>query len=293
MSAYCVPTDEEMELVRISAEALAPRAAEIATLMYDKFYERNSDLMNLWSADFLKKKPIAGCAASITLQAQVQSAVVFGFMKDMKHTERIKADLDRIAAKHCSRHIVPKMYPGLGVALVDAIREVTEGELSEDVLDAWAKGYAYLSGLLIEMETQMYEEERQKENGFVGFKAFQLAKRSEVQLSNGDDSDAESDDESEINVLMEFVPVDGGALPAYSGGQYVCLRLDEETLNGITHRNYTLWGESNQRSFRLSLNKMDGSIVTAFLIDHAHEGYELKLSAPFGSFLLMETLASN
>ncbi|KAA8492567.1 Flavohemoprotein [Porphyridium purpureum] len=287
-----MPSQAQMDLVKESAAALKPVAPQIAQLMYDKFWTMNPETKRLWSVDFTKM-PKGGCPGnSVTLQAQVQSGVVFGFMTNIEHIDRLMADLKRVAQKHCSRNIDYSKYPLLGEALLDAVVEVTGG-VDQSVLDAWRAGWTYLVDCLVHMETEIYKEMQEKENGFVGFKEFKVTSMEQIEICNVDDSD--SDDgvdelEKEIATIVSFQPLDGAALPAYDKNQYTCLKLVSDKLGGATHRNYYLYGASDEKTFRLSLSKMDRSLVTAHVLDEMRVGDTAYLSAPFGNYLLMETL---
>mmetsp|Transcript_12081 Transcript_12081/g.20641 ORF Transcript_12081/g.20641 Transcript_12081/m.20641 type:complete len:309 (-) Transcript_12081:81-1007(-) len=300
------PRKEIMEIVRHSAEHMSPRAAELATLMYDKYYAKHPDWMRLWSADFRKKKPSTESGGvPLTLMAKVQSSVVFGCMKNLACMDRMEADLKRVSMKHCSRHVDPCMYPDLGLSLIEAILEVYP-ETDSEIINAWVECYTYVSQVLIDMEKNLYTQELETENGFVGFKEFRIVSKTEIDMEKDEDDDDEDEDKDKnkdkakdkhelvgsigMNTIVEFAPVDGSALPKYIPEQYVCLRADTEKLGGVTHRNYTLYGPSNEKTFSLNLNRLDSSVVTECLLDELRVGDVVCLSAPFGEFLLMESL---
>jgi len=258
--------------------------------MYDIYYDKHPDWMRLWSADFRKKKPSTESGGKqITLMAKVQAQVMFHAMKSVAQVERISGDLNRVSQKHVSRNIQPEMYPDLGVALVQAIAEI-EPSTDPKVLDAWSQCYTYITTLFIDMEKTMYEEAKERKNGFIGFREFKIASKVQVKLEQSGSDTEDEEDLMPDNTVIEFIPIDGAGLPSYTPNQYVCVRVDTPKLGGITHRNYTLYGDSNEKSFKLSLNKMDCSIVTEALLDELKIGDVIQMSAPFGQFLLMETL---
>ncbi|KAA8492515.1 Flavohemoprotein [Porphyridium purpureum] len=290
------PSQAQMDLVKESATALKSQAPLIAQIMYDKFWAANPDMKQLWSVDFTRRKqvPEGGCPGnSVSLQAQVQSSVVFSFMTNIEHIDRLMGDLRRVAQKHCSRNIDYNKYPLLGEALLEALVEVTGG-VDQSILDAWHAGWTYLVECLAHMEKELYREMEERKNGFIGFKEFRIVSMEEIEISHAEDSDDEDEEfEKDTATIVTFEPLDGAALPAYDHNQYTCLKVVDEKLGGATHRNYYLYGDSNEKKFRLSLSKMDRSLVTAHVLDEMKVGDIACLSAPFGNYLLMETLGDN
>ena len=67
-----------------------------------------------------------------------------------------------IAQRHTETNIKSGLYPLVGEALITAIQDTLKS-VDSDFIKAWTEAYSYLSGVLIEMETKIYEEQATKE----------------------------------------------------------------------------------------------------------------------------------
>ncbi|WP_329955228.1 FAD-binding oxidoreductase [Xanthomonas albilineans] len=90
--------------------------------------------------------------------------------------------------------------------------------------------------------------------------------------------------ESEEITSFYLVPIDGKPVMDFKPGQYIGLHLwinDEEF-----RRNYSLSAYPNGKTYRISVKREPGGVVSNYLHDHVQVGSELLLNAPSGAFVL-------
>ncbi len=68
--------------------------------------------------------------------------------------------LEIIAQSHVKENIKPIHYPMLGMVFIEAIEDILGTLATIEFVDAWRESYQFLSDVLIEMETNIYEKQR-------------------------------------------------------------------------------------------------------------------------------------
>ena len=200
-------------------------------------------------------------------------ALANGVLMYAKHIDRLEALGDmaaQIVNKHVALQILPEHYPVVGACLLRAIREVLGAEVATDaVIEAWAAAYGQLADMLIGAEAAAYDAKADAPGGWRGARAFTVVQK-----------DAES---AEITSFY-LAPADGAPVLDFAPGQYIGLRLD---VNGQeARRNYSLSAAPNGRSYRISVKREPGGLVSNHLHDHVHEGATVDLFPPSGLFTL-------
>ncbi|HAV87837.1 MAG TPA: nitric oxide dioxygenase, partial [Pseudomonas sp.] len=199
-------------------------------------------------------------------------ALANGVLMYAKHIDRLEALgglVGQIVNKHVALQVLPEHYPIVGRCLLRAIREVLGAEIATDaVIEAWAAAYGQLADLLIGAEQARYDAAALAQGGWRGARRFVIARK--VQES------------AEITSLY-LEPADGGPVMDFQPGQYIGLRLQID--GEEVRRNYSLSAPSNGRSYRISVKREAGGLVSNAL--HAmSEGEALELFAPAGEFTL-------
>jgi nitric oxide dioxygenase len=197
---------------------------------------------------------------------------VIMYAKNLDRLEALGELAGQIVQKHVALQIQPEHYPIVGGCLLRAIRDVLGAEVATDaVIEAWAAAYGQLSDLLIGAEAAEYDRKAAAPGGWRGGRAFRVFRR-----------DAESDEITSFYLQ----PVDGQALLDFSPGQYIGLRLH---VNGQdARRNYSLSAAPNGRSYRISVKREPGGLVSNYLHDHVQVGSEVELYPPSGGFTLVD-----
>ena len=181
----------------------------------------------------------------------------------------------QIIQKHVALQIQPEHYPIVGTCLLRAIREVLGPDIATDeVIEAWGAAYWDLANLLIGAEKAEYDRLALAPGGWRGARAFRVARKV-----------AES---AEI-VSLHLEPVDGQPVVDFTPGQYLGLRL---VIDGQeVRRNYSLSAAPNGRSYRISVKREQGGVVSNHLHDQVGEGAVLEVFPPAGEFVLRDGAA--
>lgn len=197
---------------------------------------------------------------------------VLMYARNIDKLEQLGGLVSQIINKHVSLQIQPEHYPVVGGCLLRAIREVLGAEIATDaVIAAWAAAYQQLADILIGAEEKIYADTAAAPGGWRGARAFKVARKQ-----------AES---AEITSFY-LEPQDGGALPGFSPGQYIGLRL---VVNGEEiRRNYSLSAAPNGQSLRISVKREPGGLASSHLHAQVHEGDLLDVFPPAGDFVLAE-----
>lgn len=195
---------------------------------------------------------------------------ILQYARHIDHLEALGPLVGQVVQKHVSLQVLPEQYPIVGTCLLRAIREVLGAEVATDaVIAAWAAAYQQLADLLIGAEEGVYANAAATPGGWRGARAFQVARKVV---------------ESDEIVSLYLQPADGGPVMAFQPGQYIGLKL---TVDGQeVRRNYSLSAPSNGASYRISVKREPGGVVSNFLHDSVATGATLELFAPAGDFVL-------
>lgn len=204
---------------------------------------------------------------------QQARALATGILKYAKHIDQLEALgglAARIVNKHVSLQVKPEHYPIVGRYLLRSIREVLGEEIATDaVIEAWGAAYGQLADILIDAEKAMYLAQEDAQGGWSGLRRFRVA-----------DKVIESDEITSFYLR----PEDGGPVMDFLPGQYIGLQiiLDGEAMR----RNYSLSAAPNGSSYRISVKREVGGLVSGYLHGSVKKGDILDLTAPAGAFAL-------
>jgi nitric oxide dioxygenase len=200
-------------------------------------------------------------------------ALANGVLLYAKNIDRLQ-ELGPLAAqivnKHVALQVLPEHYPIVGACLLRAIREVLGPDVATDaVIDAWAAAYQQLADILIGAEAQVYDTLATAPGGWRGARAFRVARKIEESAEITSFYLEAVDDQP----VVDFVP-----------GQYLGLRL---VIDGQeVRRNYSLSAAPNGRSYRISVKRERGGVVSNYLHDKVEESSVLDVFPPAGEFIL-------
>ena len=205
-------------------------------------------------------------------QPRALANAVLAYAAHIDRLEALKNALPVIVQKHAALDIRPEHYPIVGSCLLQAIKEVLGAAATDDIINAWAEAYQQLADILIAAEEAVYREKAATEGGWRGARAFRVA-RKQV--------------ESSIITSFYFEPVDGGALMAFTPGQYltVLMSVDGQPLR----RSYSLSDAPGKPYYRISVKRETHGVASNYLHAHVNEGDVLELLAPGGEFVLRES----
>lgn len=195
---------------------------------------------------------------------------VLMYAKNIDRLEAMGPLASQIVSKHVALQIQPAHYDIVGACLIRAIAEVLGPEIAtRDVLDAWTAAYGQLAEILIGAEAARYDEQAQAPGGWRGDREFTVVSK--------------TPESAEITSFV-LAPSDGGPVMDFKPGQYIGLHIhvDGEELR----RNYSLSASPNGSTYRISVKREPGGVVSNHLHDHVQVGSKLQLNAPSGIFTL-------
>ncbi|MCY7776920.1 NO-inducible flavohemoprotein [Bacillus haynesii] len=261
-------SEKTMQIVKSTAPVLKEKGTEITTCFYKRMFNAHPELKNIFN---MSRQQTGG----------QPKALAFTVLQAAENIDRL-GDLlpvvKQIGHKHKSLHVKPEHYPIVGQHLLEAIEIVLGEAATEDILQAWAEAYEEIARVFIEVEKQMYEEDKKQDGNWEGFKPFVIM-----------DKRVESD------TITSFYlkPADGTDLPAFSPGQYVSVRIKIPGEPYFLTRQYSLSDAWNKDYYRISvkLEAEEGQPigrVSSYLHENMEIGGSLEVSAPAGEFTLSE-----
>jgi len=206
---------------------------------------------------------------------------VYGYAASLDDLPALKSTVMRIAHKHASLDVRPEHYPIIGQYLLASVKAVVGDAVTDETLDAWRQAYGVLADLFIEVERDLRQNNARAPGGWEGYRP--LVVRQKIQ-------------ECEDVTSFHLASADGGPLPHYEAGQYVCFRVEvpEYSRRGgsTVYRNYSLSTAPGKGYFRVTIKREPAAkgnpdgVCSRFFHDHVNEGDVLDVSTPFGEFRL-------
>ena len=285
-----------IELVKATVPVLAEHGITIVATMYRNMFRDNPEvkpLFNQANQSSGEHKTRASQLESFRVQMFPRSTqppapgsqqltlthAVVAYAANIDNPAVLLPAIMRIAHKHASIDIRPDQYAIVGKHLLGAIKEVLGDAATPEIMAAWAEAYAVLADLFIDVENQLRHENASKIGGFTGFRTCRVVKKVA---------------ESDSVYSFYLVPKDGGPLPMYKAGQYVCFRLNIPGV-GLVHRNYSLSAAPGSDEFRVSIKREPGArgfaagVVSNHFHDDVHVGDEVDMAPPYGDFSLVSS----
>ena len=260
-------SQKTIDIIKSTVPVLEVHGVAITTNFYQKLFTNHPELLNIFNH-------------TNQTQGRQQAALANMVYQAAKHIDQLEAVLPaviQVAHKHRSLGIKPEHYPLVGQNLLAAIKDVLGDAATDEIIDAWAEAYGVIADVFISIESDMYKEATDQDNGWIDFKPFTVVDKVE---------------ESDVITSLYLKPVDGSEVPAYVAGQYITVRIHIPGEKYALNRQYTLSCAPGNEYFRISVKKEaefepNGKIST-YLHDHVQVGQELEISAPAGEFILQD-----
>lgn len=248
-----------ISLIQATVPALQQHGEAITRHFYRVMFDRHPEV----KAFFNEAHQGSGA------QARALAGAVLAYASHIDRLDEIAGALPRIVQKHAALGIQPEHYPIVGACLLQAIQEVLGDAATDEIIEAWGQAYQSLADLLISAEEQVYADNAARLGGWRGERRFRVARR---------------EPESELITSFYLEPVDGGALPAFTPGQYLTLVLEID--GQPVRRNYSLSDAPGKPWLRISVKREAAGLVSNWLHDRADVGIELPVLPPCGDFVL-------
>lgn len=205
-------------------------------------------------------------------QPKALALAVLAYARNIDNLGALGGMVERIAEKHVGLNILPAHYPFVADALLGAIAHVLGDAATPEILGAWGKAYWFLADILIGREGQIYRAHDAAPGGWTGWRSFSVRDRVR---------------ESETVTSFELAPTDGRPVMRHRPGQYLSFRL-EVPGHGTQRRNYSISSAPGGDTYRISVRRTPGGVVSEWLHDSARPGTMLQVSAPAGDFTLAD-----
>ncbi|MDA1476083.1 NO-inducible flavohemoprotein [Bacillus changyiensis] len=261
-------SEKTKQIVKATAPVLKERGTEITSCFYKRMFSAHPELKNIFN---MSRQQTGG-------QPKALAYTVLQAAENIDHLEALLPVVKQIGHKHKSLHVKPEQYPIVGYHLLEAIEIVLGDDASEDILQAWREAYEEIARVFIEVEQQMYDEDKKQAESWEGFKPFVVVEKRV---------------ESETMTSFYLKPADGTDLPVFSPGQYVSVRIKIPGDSHLSARQYSLSDAWNRDYYRISV-KLEGEEgkpngrVSNYLHEKMEVGGSLELSVPAGDFTLTE-----
>ena len=256
-----------IDVVKSTAPVLQQHGETLTKHFYQRMFSHNPEVGPFFNqanqAEGTQQRALAGA--------------ICAYAANIDNLEVLGGAVELIANKHASLMIKPEHYPIVGENLLASIKEVLGDGATDDVINAWAEAYGFLTDILVGREQQLYSDSAAKEGGWSGFRNFKVDKK---------------DQESQNITSFYLKPEDGGAVPEFLPGQYITIRVPTPD-GSTTMRNYSLSNQPGRDYFRISVKRevaptagVPQGYVSSLLHDNIAEGDTLEIGPPCGEFFL-------
>lgn len=136
-------SDTTVQIVKATAAPVAANGEAITSRMYEILFESHPELKALFKdADPDQHKKLA--------------AAVAAYAANIDNLDVLAKAVEKMAQSHVGRLVKAEHYPLVGVALLQAVKEVLGDAATDEVLEAWKEAYFFLADILIAREKELY-----------------------------------------------------------------------------------------------------------------------------------------
>jgi len=246
-----------IDVIKSTVPLLEEHGRTITDVFYKNLFDKHPFLKNIFNMANQGKGD----------QSRALSDAVIAYANNIENVEILIPTVQRIANKHVSLGIQKKHYDVVGENLLGAIQETLEVGEDHPAVLAWAEAYGVLADVFINVEKDIYKNNKEQDGGWEGFRDFYI--------------DRIIEETPEVKSFY-FKPVDLEGVPAFKGGQYLGVRVRPEGSEHYQIRQYSL---SKFGELRISVKAEHGGSVSNYL-HSCKVGDALQLQAPTGVFTL-------
>jgi len=136
-------TEVTKAIVKSTAPLLKDKGEQITTIMYENLFSKYPEAKELFK--------------DATPDQYIKLAnMVYAYAANIDKLENLQKGINKVAQIHVDTKILPEHYPWVGESLLIAIKEVLGDTASDEVMDAWAEAYGFLSEVFISKEQELY-----------------------------------------------------------------------------------------------------------------------------------------
>jgi nitric oxide dioxygenase len=254
---------QTIALVKATVPALEAHGLDITRRMYQRMFA-NEAIRDLFNQSH------HGDAGS---QPKALATAVLAYAQNIERLDVLGPAVERIAQKHVGLQILPEHYPAVAESLLGAIKDVLGDAATDEILTAWGEAYWFLADILIGREKQIYDDTAASPGGWNGWRNFVVERK-----------------ERESDIITSFIlrPQDGGTVVRHRPGQYLTFWLEIPGHHPLK-RNYSISSAPDDHTYRISVKREPGGLVSNWLHGTVEPGAVLKTAPPAGEFFLPES----
>jgi nitric oxide dioxygenase len=255
-------TETTKAIVKATVPALQAHGTAITAAMYERLFQ-DEEVRELFNHS---NQGEGG------RQTKALAHAILAYAQNIDNIGVLASAVERISQKHVGLSIKPEHYPYVATALLGAISDVLGEAATQPILDAWGEAFWFLANILIGREKAVYDDLEAAPGGWIGWREFRVERKI-----------------PESDIITSFVlrPIDGGKIVMHKPGQYLTFRIPIEGL-GPQKRNYSISSAPNSETYRISVKREPGGLISNYLHDNVQEGSILQVAPPTGDFFLQE-----
>lgn len=254
-------SQQTIDIVKATTPVIAETGPALTAHFYQRMFQHNPELKDIFNLSHQRNGA----------QREALFNAICAYATNIENLEALLPAVEKIAHKHTSFMITAEQYQIVGHHLLATIDELLSP--GQEILDAWAEAYGVLANIFITREEDIYQENEAKQGGWRGTREFELVEKRQ---------------ESDVITSFTFKPTDGQPVAAFKPGQYLGVYLKPEQFEFQEIRQYSLSSAPQPNTYRISVKREDGGLVSSYLHDSLVEGDKVLLAAPAGDFFLEE-----
>jgi nitric oxide dioxygenase len=138
-------------IVKSTAPLLKDKGEQITTVMYENLFSKYPEAKELFK--------------DATPDQYVKLAnMVYAYAANIDKLDNLQKGIEKVAKIHVAVKILPEHYPWVGESLLIAIKDVLGDAATDEVMDAWAQAYGFLSTVFIDREQELYAEAKKADD---------------------------------------------------------------------------------------------------------------------------------
>lgn len=130
-------TEEQKNLVKQSFPKVLSSTLSSTSVLYDKLFELAPETKELFKN------------TSIDRQSQMLVAAIGKIVKSIDHWDRVKPDIEAIAARHVNYGLSPEHFVFFGHAMMHMLKTSLGDSWTKDLEDSWRAVYQNISEVMI------------------------------------------------------------------------------------------------------------------------------------------------
>ena len=138
-------SEKSINTIKSSASLITQNDRLITTRMYEILFDAHPELKALFAN--APEDQYMKLADALSMYAV-----------NIEKLNVLEPALLMIAQAHVREGVLPKHYPLVGSALMEAMEGVLKEEATIELIDAWREAYIHIGDILIEMEKDLYKK---------------------------------------------------------------------------------------------------------------------------------------